>query len=282
MFFRHVEKHSLAGHFLRNPILHPVKTAFDFCVLIFGLLLLATLMVIGTTGLIAACPLVRGKARKKLGRVTIMRFFRAYLSILDFLHILRLDLKEIDALRSQGGLILAPNHPSLLDALLVTSRMPNVVCIMKAEVLKNLLFGKGAQIAGYIPNGSMRDMVNFATEELQQGNHVLLFPEGTRTVKGAPLELKGSVGMIAKRTCAPVQTLIIETDSGFLGKHHPILRPPRFPVRFRVRLGKRFPAPQEVRPFMDELETYFCDVLDMETKPTKAPAAVVDSVTLQN
>jgi 1-acyl-sn-glycerol-3-phosphate acyltransferase len=278
----HVALPSTTEHFLRTPILRPFRSVFNFCILISGLLLLAVLMIAGTAGLLLASPFVRGQSRKKLGRVTIMRFFRLYLTILDSLHVVKVDLAEIDGLSSEAGLILAPNHPSLLDALLITSRMPNVVCIMKAEVLKNPLFGKGAQIAGYIPNGSVRDMVNSASAELEQGNHVLLFPEGTRTVKGMPLDLKGSLGMIAKRTNAQVQTLIIETDSGFLGKGRHILCPPDFPVHFRVRLGKRFPAPYHVKTFMTELESQFGNILDREHKSTKLPDAVVDSVTLQN
>jgi 1-acyl-sn-glycerol-3-phosphate acyltransferase len=235
-----------------------------------------------TIGLVLACPFVRGRARKRLGRVGIMGLFRIYLGILNALRIVKLDLRQIDTLRSDTGLILAPNHPSLLDALLVISRMSNVVCIMKADVLKNVLFGKGAQIAGYIPNSSMRSMVSSAAEELTQENHVLLFPEGTRTVKGASLNLKGSLGVIAKRTNAEVQTLIIETNSGFLGKGRHILNPPDFPVHFRVRLGKRFPPPDDVQTFTQDLEDYFSRVLDMDRTPPKASGAVVDSVTLQN
>jgi 1-acyl-sn-glycerol-3-phosphate acyltransferase len=276
------KKSSSAGRCLRNPILYPFKIAFNFCILVFGLLLLAGMLIGATTGLVLTSLFVRGSARKKLGRITIMRFFRFYLGILHTLHIIKLDLRQIDKLHSDAGLILAPNHPSLLDALLVTSRLPNVVCIMKAEVLKNVLFGKGAQIAGYIPNGSLRNMVNSAAEELAQDNHVLLFPEGTRTVKGAPLDLKGSLGVIAKRTNAEVQTLIIEVSSGFLGKERHLLNPPDFPVHFCVRLGKRFPPPDDAKAFMDELEDYFCHVLNKDHKSPKAADAVVDSVTLQN
>ena len=41
----------------------------------------------------------------------------------------------------------------------------------------------------------------------------------------------------------PIQTVIIETDSPYLGKGWPIWRTPRVPVVFRVRLGRRF-APE--------------------------------------
>lgn len=275
-------KFSTTGHLLRTFILQPFRSAANYCILVFGLVLLAVMSIVTTTGVVISCFFFRGQARKRMARYAIMHLFRLYLTILHALHIVRVDLSEIDHLRGEAGLILTPNHPSLLDALLVTSRMPNVVCVMKAAVLKNLLFGKGAQIAGYIPNESLREMVNSAAEELKHGNHVLLFPEGTRTVKSVPLELKGSLGVIAKRTDTAVQTLVIETDSGFLGKERHILNPPDFPVHFRVRVGKRFAPPEDVKTFMCELETYFAHVLHKRRNPTKVSAAVVDSATLQN
>ena len=33
-----------------------------------------------------------------------------------------LDLEALDALRSEAGLVIAPNHPALLDVMLVVSR----------------------------------------------------------------------------------------------------------------------------------------------------------------
>lgn len=237
---------------------------------------------ITTAWMIVASLFLRGQARSRMGRVSIMHLFRLYLAILHALHIVRVDLKEIDSLRADAGLILAPNHPSLLDALLVASRLPNVVCIMKATVLKNPLFGKGAQIAGYIPNESLREIVNLAEKEVKHENHVLLFPEGTRTVRDASVELKGSLGIIAKRTNVPVQTLIIETDSCFLGKERHILNPPDFPVHFRVKMGRRFPPPHDVKLFMEELESYFECILNKQRPSRNNSANAVDSVTLQN
>lgn len=208
-----------------------------------------------------------------------------YLAILHALNIVRVDLSEIDRLGSEQGLILAPNHPSLLDALLITSRLPNVVCVMKALVLKSILFGQGARIAGYIPNGSVRDMVNLASVELHEGSHLLLFPEGTRTHEDNGHALKGSLAVIAKRAQAEVQTIAIDADSDFLGKSWPLYRLPHFPVHFRVTLGKRFPPPDEVKPFMAELEHYFRYELmpgkSRETQPRSMTEAAVDSMTPQ-
>lgn len=250
---------------------NPFKRLFDYGILLFGLILLAVMLLATSLGLIVICFFSPRKNRVQLGRITIMRLFRRYLAVLHGLNIVRVDLSEIDQLRSVPGLILAPNHPSLLDALLVTSRLPNVVCVMKAQVLKSILFGQGARIAGYIPNGSVRDMVNRATVELRNGSQLLLFPEGTRSQPDSALALKGSLAVIAKRADAAVQTLLIQSDSGFLGKSWPLHRLPRFPVHFQVSLGRRFPPPQDVKLFMSELEAYFKH--DLMTKAVLAPPA---------
>jgi len=63
---------------------------------------------------------------------------------------LRLDLGALDALRSAAPMVIAPNHPSMVDAGLVLSRLPDLACIMKGEILDSILFGTGARAAGYI------------------------------------------------------------------------------------------------------------------------------------
>jgi hypothetical protein len=46
--------------------------------------------------------------------------------------------------------------------------------------------------------------------------------------------------LIAQLAKVPIQTVIIETDSPYLRKGWPLLRPPPAPVVVRVRLGPRF------------------------------------------
>lgn len=44
--------------------------------------------------------------------------------------------------------------------LLIISRLPNVVnlvCTMKAQMLRNVMFGYSAKMAGYIPNDAIRN-----------------------------------------------------------------------------------------------------------------------------
>ena len=100
-------------------------------------------------------------------------------------------------------------------------------------------------------------MVRQAVTDLRRGGVLLLFPEGTRSVRAPVNPLKKSVAVIARQAQVPVQTLIIETDSPFLGKAWPLHAHPSFPVTYRVRLGKRFDPPQDVARFMRELEQYY-------------------------
>lgn len=201
--------------------------------------------------------LLPGRAGRRAGRLGAMWGFRTYLWIMQALGAWRLDLSELDELRGQGALIVAPNHPSLLDAVLIVSRLPDAVCVMKRSLLGNFLLGPAARLARYVRNDSLLRLVASAEAQLRDGGQLLLFPEGTRTVAPPTSPFTEAVGAVARRARVPVQTVIIETNSRFLGKGRPLLERPRFPIHYRARLGRRFDAPEDVRAFTSELETYF-------------------------
>lgn len=214
---------------------------------------------------------------KRVGRYAIMAVFRLYLNLLSATGRFHLDLSALDALKHEAPMIIAPNHPCLWDVMMVVSRLPNLGCIMKAELIGNLFLGSGAQLAGYIRNESLRRMVMLAVADLQHGSHLLLFPEGTRSVQHPVNTLTGSIGLIAARACVPVQTILIETNSPFLTKGWPVYRMPRLPVRFTVRLGQRFDAPESSAALMVQLERYFAEALADAELPFKAAAVPFDN-----
>jgi 1-acyl-sn-glycerol-3-phosphate acyltransferase len=128
---------------------------------------------------------------------------------------------------------------------------------MKAELMRNVFLGAGSRLARYVPNESSRQMIKESVAHLQRGCLLLLFPEGTRTTRLPVNSLVGSVGLIAKHSAVPVQTLIIETDSPFLSKGWPLFRRPDLPIVYKVRLGKRFEPPQDAVTFTAEMEEYY-------------------------
>ena len=194
---------------------------------------------------------------KRLGRKLVASSVRAYLRMLTLIGACRFDLTELDALQGAPAVMIAPNHPSQLDALMILSRLPGASCIMKADIVNSVLFGVSARLAGFISNTPLRTMVQLAVDELHQGSHVLLFPEGTRTTRRPVGPLQGTTGLIAKHAGVPVQTVFIETSSGFLGKGWCLWWTPPMPITYRVRLGKRFDPPSHTADFVRELERYF-------------------------
>jgi 1-acyl-sn-glycerol-3-phosphate acyltransferase len=194
---------------------------------------------------------------RRVGRKLVSAAFRGYLRCLVLIGACRFDLAALDALKGGPAMIIAPNHPSLLDAVMILSRLPNAGCIMKAELINSVFFGAGARLVGYICNVPLRTMIQLAVADLNQGSHLLLFPEGTRTTRFPVGAMQGTAGLIAKNAGVPVQTVFIETNSRFLGKGWSLWRTPGMPITYRIRLGKRFDPPLYTARFACELEQYF-------------------------
>jgi 1-acyl-sn-glycerol-3-phosphate acyltransferase len=216
-------------------------------------------------------PLLPRAAGARLGRRAIMAGFRGYLGFLQLFCACRFDLASLDRLRGEVPLILVANHPSLLDAVMIVSRLPDAACVMKSALLDNPLFGAAARLARYIRNDAPLGMILQARDELRRGAHLLIFPEGTRTPSFPVGPCLPSAGMIAERSGIPVQALLIEMSSPYLGKAWPLLQPPALPLRCRIRLGRRFAPPADALAFAAELETHFRSELGA-ADPTAAAA----------
>ncbi|WP_295582708.1 lysophospholipid acyltransferase family protein [uncultured Lamprocystis sp.] len=196
-----------------------------------------------------------------LGRWTITHTCRVYLGALELIGACRFDIEALDVLRGERPLVIAPNHPGLLDALLIASRLTNIACIMKADIVDNVFLGASARLAGYIRNDAQLSMIKQAVAELSRGSHLLLFPEGTRTTRWPINACTPAAALIASRAKVPIQTVFIETDSPYLGKGWSLLRRPTMPITYRIRLGRRFAPAEQARVLTVELERYFIDEL---------------------
>lgn len=217
-------------------------------------------------------PLLPARIGRRVGRRGAMLGFRGYLWTMEMLGAWRLDLGALDELREAGPLIVAPNHPGLLDAVLLVSRLPDAVCVMKPSLLGHFLLAPAARLARYIPNDSLLRLAGRASDELRAGGQLLLFPEGTRT-RGGPIgPLTEAAGAIARRAQVPVQVVILEASVPFLGKDGPAWSAPPFPIVFRARLGRRFEPPRDVRAFTEELDRHFRRELARDAATGTAPA----------
>ena len=201
--------------------------------------------------------LLPSRLGRPLGQLAVTVGFRSFVAMMRLSRIIACDLRALDSLRDQPAVIIAPNHPSLLDAVFILSRLPQVGCPIKAELWDNVFLGGGARLAGFIRNDTPTTFIREAERQLRAGRHVLIFPEGTRTAGHTIGEFKSGFAFIAKRVGAPIQTVIIESNSRFLGKGWPLFRRPAFPLVYHVRLGRRLLVDCEVRGFVRDLRDYF-------------------------
>ena len=220
----------LHGANITRAALRVLLNGYDYLVLYLGLAWLGILCLAWTPIAIIAYPLLSERRGRVLGRYAIMAVFRIYLASLRASRRCSFDLEALDVLRDEPSLIIAPNHPCLLDAVMVISRLPNVACVLKAELMNNIFLGAGSRLARYIRNEPVRRMVQLATRDFSCGSHLLLFPEGTRTTVCPINPLKGSIGLISHHAQVPVQTILIETDSAFLSKGWSLFRKPPMPI----------------------------------------------------
>ena len=235
------------------------RRALDLLLFPFGLALFGAFCLLWSlpAGLLAR--VLPRRIGAPLGRWMIMAGFRAYLAAMQAVGLFRCDLDALDALRSEERLIIAANHPTLLDAVLVVSRLPRTICITKASLWDNWFLGGGIRLAGYIRNDAPLGLVRRGLTALRNGEQMLIFPEGTRTVASSVNPFKGGFALIAQKSGAPVQTVFIESPSHYLTKGWPLLRRPDFPLLYRARLGRRFTLPRDGDPhdFVAALEEYF-------------------------
>lgn len=249
-----------------NALLRRLQLTYQY------LVLYGALFVFGVGGLLytAVSPvlgaLLPTRAGNHLGQWIMMALFRFFVGLLRMSRIVHCDLADLDRLRGEA-LLIVPNHPSLLDAVLIVSRLPNVVCIMKAQILDNPFLGGGARLAGYIRGDHPMEMMRKAREALQSGRHVLVFPEGTRTSQAPVNPFKGNFALMAKQAGKPVQTVLLESDSRYLQRGWPLFRKPNFPIHYRATLGERFVPQPDAQSLQRQVENYFRARLTDRTLP---------------
>lgn len=221
-------------------------------------------------GNLLSLPLVLLPARwrEALMQPLISATFRLFLAGCCRCGLMQLDLRALDALNArQGGLLLVANHPSMIDVFLVLSRVRRALCLMKADLSANAFLAIGARLAGYVSNRRIDGMIRSAARALSQGNRLLVFPEGTRTVQWPLNPLKPGVGLMAKRAQVPLQLILIRSNSAYLCKGWPIWRPPVFPVIYQARLGACLPASASVADVVERLQHQFLQELDTPIDP---------------
>jgi cytidylate kinase len=151
----------------------------------------------------------------------------------------RLKVEGLDRIPKEGGILLAANHQSFLDILVVGASVPRHVTFVARDTLADtawLAFVMRRCEAILVRRGtSDRAAIRAMSETLASGGLVAIYPEGTRSRDGDPGTFKGGAVMAARLAGVPILPV------GIRGAYQAWPRGRRIP--WPKKVGIRFGTP---------------------------------------
>lgn len=148
----------------------------------------------------------------------------------------RARVEGLEHLPSSGRVLLAANHTTWVDILLLGGFVPRHVAFVARDTLANwswLRWTMEQCRAILVKRGSGdRGAVREMAAHLAAEDCVAIFPEGTRSRDGRLMELKGGVLMAAKLGKAPIVPVGIEGGQRAWGRGMALPRPRKIVMRF--------------------------------------------------
>ena len=219
-----------------------------------------------------AVPLLPEKVSRRIGRWLVRAAFAGFIQVLRVYRIADCEMIGFDAFdRYEGGLIVAPNHPAIWDAVFILGRLTGLTCILKAALLRNPLVAGGARLSRFIANDPPSDMVKRCVKALSSGERLLLFPEGTRTRKKENVinEFRGGVAIVARHAKVPVYPVFVETNDDFGAKGTQPWIPPLKTVKIRMVVGEPLMCgdKESAHEFLERLRARYIEALSGPPHP---------------
>lgn len=171
----------------------------------------------------------------------INRFFYAIVKYSCWLWLLlynRLTITGIENIPPQRPFIVAANHASNLDPVIVGVACPEQLRYMaKEELFRIPILGSMIRILGAVPvpRGNRQGaaaVLKLILSRLEHDENVLLFPEGRRSLDGKLQHLEGGVALLAMKTGAPIIPVYVQGSFEALQSKAAFPRPTRICVHF--------------------------------------------------
>jgi 1-acyl-sn-glycerol-3-phosphate acyltransferase len=175
--------------------------------------------------------------RRQFGGRVVSASFRVFVRVMHVCRLLTYEIRGRERLGRPGQLILA-NHPSLVDVVFLIGFTPRAGCVVKAAFWRNPFTRGVVASAGYVPNAPTDEMVEGAARALEEGQALIMFPEGTRTTPGQPLDFQRGAAVVALRAARVITPVYITVDPTTLTKREPWYRIPIRRPHFSLVVGE--------------------------------------------
>ncbi|MFP4193343.1 MAG: lysophospholipid acyltransferase family protein [Desulfobacterales bacterium] len=136
----------------------------------------------------------------------------------------RINIRGKENIEPKKPYVVVSNHQSLLDILVLFNLFFHFKFVSKSEIFKIPLIGWNMHLNRYIElkRGDKRSISKMMTDckkALDQGNPVLIFPEGTRSPDGRIREFKPGAFILALEQKVPVLPIVISGTNRALPKY---------------------------------------------------------------
>ncbi len=143
-----------------------------------------------------------------------------------------------EKIRDDETYVMVANHLSLLDILVLFRLFRHFKWVSKIENFRVPCIGWNMRLNRYIPlrrgdRESVLQMMAACERTLGEGNSIMMFPEGTRSVDGEMRAFKPGAFELALRTRRPILPIVLEGTANALPKRGFVLQG-RHPIRVTV------------------------------------------------
>jgi 1-acyl-sn-glycerol-3-phosphate acyltransferase len=174
--------------------------------------------------------------RARKARFTVHRTFRFFIQMMKFVGVFNFDLEAEAQLKQANGQIIIANHPSLIDVVALIAMTPQADCVVKAQLFANPFMRGVINSTGYISNSDPDKLLDDCAASLKKGNNLIIFPEGTRSIRGQALHFQRGAANIALRANTGYLALYIDCSPSTLTKqeqwYQVPLKKPTLSIRF--------------------------------------------------
>lgn len=213
-----------------------------------------------------------GRVKYLRAQYVIHRCFAFFISQMVVLGIMTVEVTGIEKLKTDRAKLILANHPTLIDVVLLISLVENSNCIVKQALWKNPFLRGVVRAAGYISNRESESFIDDCAAALKNGDNLIIFPEGTRSVPGRPMRMQRGAAHIAAKSGVNIIPVTITCHPSTLTKSEKWYQIP--PRRFHLKaeigdeievaeiVAKDMPAAISSRRITNYLKNYFTERLE--------------------
>jgi 1-acyl-sn-glycerol-3-phosphate acyltransferase len=133
---------------------------------------------------------------------------------------IKLDVDDREKFRHLSSKIVVANHPSLLDMVLILSLIPNADIIVRGSLTRNIILRWVINRLYILSSLDFNVLANDCIRSLDEGNCLVIFPQGTRTPRTGEIRLKKGAARISLLSGRNIVSVYIGgNDKLGLGKH---------------------------------------------------------------